>query len=222
MKTALIAGATGLCGKNLLFTLLTNKNYTRVFILVRKELAIKDPKLTQIIFNYDNIKDFSTIPLGDEVYCCLGTTIKKAGSESAFTKVDYDYPLALAKASQQIGYKSFCIITAMGADSSSRFFYNRVKGNLEKSLTEIPFETTIICKPSLLIGDRSEFRIGELVGKYLSTFLSFLFIGSLKKYRAIQGIIVAKAMIVATADSSKGYRLIESDKLQELGENYKA
>ncbi len=127
MKSALIAGASGLTGKLLLDLLVHNKEYDRIFILVRKELDLKDPKLTQILFNYDNAAQYTQLPKVEDVFCCLGTTIRKAGSRAAFRKVDLEYPEALAKAYAEKSAKKFLIITALGANEKSNFFYNRIK-----------------------------------------------------------------------------------------------
>ena len=218
MKAALIAGATGLCGKKLLYSLLNNKEYIRIFILVRKELAIKDSKLTQIVFNYENEQDYRAIPMADVVFCCLGTTIKKAGSQEAFKKVDLEYPAKLAKTCSEKGYKKLLIITAVGADKHSSIFYNKIKGETEERIKEHSFESIYICRPSILLGDRADFRIGEEIGKFFAKFGSALFFGSYKKYRAIEASCVSNAMIALANLDEIGIHVIESDKLQRLGE----
>jgi uncharacterized protein YbjT (DUF2867 family) len=219
MKAALIAGATGLCGKNLLYALLKNKEYTRVFILVRKELAIKDSKLTQIIFNYENEQEYQNLPSADVIFCCLGTTIKKAGSKESFKKVDLEYPAKLAKACSEKGYKKLLLITAVGADKHSGFFYNQVKGEVEEKIKTYPFESVFICRPSILLGDRTDLRIGEEIGKFFAKFSSALIFGSLKKYKAIEASSVSNAMLVLSNGDETGIHIIESDKLQRLGGN---
>ena len=216
MKTALIAGATGLTGKKLLFSLLNNKEYIRIFVLVRKELAIKDAKLSQIIFNYDNESDYHDLPIVNEVFCCLGTTIKKAGSEEAFKKVDMDYPLILADYYSKKGCEKYLIITALGANESSGIFYNKIKGITEEKLKKINFNSIYICRPSLLLGDRDEFRLGELLGKFFAKLVSWFLVGSLKKYRAIEASVLADAMMKLAAKNEKGIFVVESDQLQAL------
>lgn len=217
MKTAVIAGATGLTGKSLLYQLLTNKEYTHIFILVRKELAIKDPKLTQLIFNYDNPADYQNIPLADELFCCLGTTIAKAGSQEAFTKVDFEYPAKLAEAASSKGYSKYLIVTALGANQKSRFFYNRVKGDIEGKLRDLKFDSIYLCRPSLILGQRPEARLGEEIGRFFAKFISVFLFGSLYKYRGIEASVLAKAMIVLAAENSAGVHIVESDKLARLG-----
>ncbi len=217
MKAALIAGATGLTGKNLLYSLLNNKNYVRVFILVRKELAIKDAKLTQLVFNYDNDQNYQDLPVVDDVFCCLGTTIKKAGSEEAFIKVDMDYPVKLADICSKKGCKNFLIVTALGADKNSRVFYNRVKGQVEEKIKIFIFDAIYFCRPSILLGDRAELRVGEEIGKFLSKLISLFLFGTWRKYKAIESSVLANAMVELAAMNEKGVHVIESDRLQVLG-----
>jgi uncharacterized protein YbjT (DUF2867 family) len=219
MKTALIAGATGLVGKQLLYTLLHGNQYARVYILVRKELAIKDPKLEQIVFSYDQPSAYISLPDADDIYCCLGTTIKQAGSQEAFRKVDYEYPVRLAETYAQKGGTTFLIVTAMGADPASSFFYNRVKGETEQQISSFSFKSIYICRPSLLLGNRSEFRLGEEFGKIVAKVFSLVMFGGLKKYKAIQGITVARAMARLAEQDTTGIHVIPSDKLQELGKS---
>ncbi len=217
MKIALIAGATGLTGKSLLYALLDTKEYVRIFILVRRELAIKDSRLTQITFDYDNPDHYDNLPVADDIFCCLGTTIAKAGSQEAFRKVDLDYPVRLAEACSHKGYKKFLIITALGADQNSRFFYNKIKGEAENKIKTTAFDSIYFCRPSLILGNRPKIRIGEEIGKVLAKFTSLLLFGPLKKYKAIQASTIAKAMIVLAGQTNPGIHTIESDKLSELG-----
>ena len=217
MKTALIAGATGLTGKKLLFSLLNKKEYSKVFILVRSEIAIKDSKLTQIVFNFDNAEEYQNLPDVDEVFCCLGTTIKQAGSEEAFKKVDLEYPVKLAEVYSGKKSQKFIIITALGADVNSRVFYNRVKGATEKAISSFKFESIYICRPSLLLGERIGFRLGEEIGKFFAKFISRLLFGSLRKYRAIEASVLAEAMVILASSKDTGIMIVESDRLQLLG-----
>jgi uncharacterized protein YbjT (DUF2867 family) len=217
MKSALLAGATGLTGKLLLYSLLDSKEYSAIFILVRKEITIKDPRLTQIIFNYDNPRDYENLPNADILFCCLGTTIKKAGSQEAFSKVDSQYPIHLAKVCSEKKYKKFLLITALGANPNSRIFYNRVKGETEEKIKSFNFKEIYFCRPSLILGNRTEFRVGEQIGKLFAKFISPLLFGSLRKYRAIEALIIAKAMIKLASTSNQGVHIIESDELERLG-----
>ena len=208
MKTAIVLGATGLIGKKVTEHLLKNDTYSTVIILVRKPLNINHPKLKQHIFNYDAIDN--TLLKGDDLFCCLGTTIKTAGSKEAFRKVDLDYVVNVAKASKGNGINHFAVISAMGANKNSTVFYNQIKGEMEESIKAIGFNSTYIIRPSLLLGDRKEFRFGELIGKFFMITLSFLIP---KKYRAIYDVQVAISMIHFMSHTEHGYFIKENDEL---------
>jgi uncharacterized protein YbjT (DUF2867 family) len=208
MKTAIVLGATGLIGKKVTEHLLKNDTYSTVIILVRKPLNINHPKLKQHIFNYDAIDN--TLLKGDDLFCCLGTTIKTAGSKEAFRKVDLDYVVNVAKASKGNGINHFAVVSAMGANKNSTVFYNQIKGEMEESIKAIGFNSTYIIRPSLLLGDRKEFRFGELIGKFFMITLSFLIP---KKYRAIYDVQVAIAMIHFMSHNEHGFFIKENDEL---------
>ena len=208
MKTAIVLGATGLIGKKVTEHLLKNDSYSTVIILVRKPLNINHPKLKQHIFNYDAIDN--TLLKGDDLFCCLGTTIKTAGSKEAFRKVDLDYVVNVAKASKGNGINHFAVVSAMGANKNSTVFYNQIKGEMEESIKAIGFNSTYIIRPSLLLGDRKEFRFGELIGKFFMITLSFLIP---KKYRAIYDVQVAIAMIHFMSHNEHGFFIKENDEL---------
>nr|WP_236588016.1 oxidoreductase [Tumebacillus amylolyticus] len=217
MKKALIAGATGLVGSQLLHELLQHPEYERVTVLVRRPLTLQHPKLHQITVNFDDLATSAAdIQEAHHIYCCLGTTIKQAGSQDAFRKVDYSYPLELAKlATQNEHAEKFLIITAMGSNPRSKVFYNRVKGEVERDLQALHLPSLHIFRPSLLLGDRPEFRLGERIGTVFAKALTF---ATPKKYRAIQGRTVARAMLrIALEAPSQGTRVYESDQLQTLG-----
>jgi uncharacterized protein YbjT (DUF2867 family) len=210
-QTALIVGATGLVGQLLVQKILESNEYSLVRVLVRRPIHWKHEKLSVIVQDFDaftpeHIK-------ADHVYCTLGTTMKKAGSAEAFYKVDYEYPLAIAKIAHQNGTRRFSIVTALGADSQSMFYYNRVKGQIEESLRKIGFETLLIFRPSLLLGDRSEQRLGERVGVWFANVFKKLIPN---KYRGVQAAQVAQAMLTITTSSVGGSLVYESDLLQEF------
>lgn len=211
MKTATIIGATGLVGSILTDELLKDNRYEKVRILVRKKTEKQHQKLEQIIFDF-NAPD-STLIFGDEVYCCLGTTIKNAGTNEAFRKVDFDYPLAIAKIAKTNGVKQFSVVSSMGANSNSKIFYSKVKGEIEEALKKIGFESLIIVRPSMLLGDRAEFRLGERIGK-VCMYLFSIFIP--KKFKAVSATKVAKTMILASNKGNKGIECIESNEIYIL------
>ncbi len=222
-KTAIIVGSTGLTGGYLLEMLLNSDEYTHVISFVRKKSNSSHPKLKEHEIDFDNPTSYIELIKGDNLFCCLGTTIKKAGSQTAFEKVDLIYPLEFARIGCQNGVKQFLIISALGADSKSGNFYIRTKGGMEDALKQMKFQSIAIFRPSLLLGDRKEFRLGEVVGSFLMRALSFLFIGRFKKYKAIKSKIVAKAIFQTSLQNNTGIQIFESDEIREFErvENYK-
>jgi uncharacterized protein YbjT (DUF2867 family) len=208
MKTAIIIGATGLVGNVLTDELLKDNRYEKVRILVRKKIEKQHPKLEQIIFDF-NAPD-SALIFGDEVYCCLGTTIKKAGTKEAFRKVDFDYPQTIAKIAKKNGIKQFSIISSMGANPNSKIFYSKVKGEIEEALKQIDFQSLIIVRPSMLLGNRGEFRLGERIGK---VFMNLFSIFIPKNFKAVTATKVAKTMVLALNKRNKGITCIESNEI---------
>ncbi len=215
-KTALVVGATGLVGSSLAAYLLNEIYYRKVIVLTRRTLSIDDPKLEEIVVDFDNLQNVKLPEPIDDAYCCLGTTIKKAGSEEAFRKVDYTYPLETAKLALKCGAAQYLIITALGADKNSMFFYNRVKGEVEESLQELDFNTLHIFRPSLLLGDRDEQRIGEKIGEKAMKILKPFLVAGLKKYRPITGTTVATAMYKTAQENLQGQFVHASDKIKQF------
>lgn len=215
-KTALIAGASGLVGNELLRILLEANDYEKIKIFTRNRLNLEHSKLEQIVVDYDNLDQYKDYLNVNDVFCCLGTTIKKAGTQEAFMRVDYEYPLEIARLSRESGIDKFLIITAMGANKNSKIFYNRVKGEVEEELTKIHFPSLIIFRPSLLLGNRKEFRLGEKIASVLSPLFSFALTGSLRKYKPIQARDVAMAMYVSAQRKNLGNRIIQSDEIYDL------
>lgn len=211
MKTALVVGATGLIGGHLTRKIVSDPTYSAVKVLVRKPLDFQHPKIEQIVIDFDNL-DASLI-VADDVFCCLGTTMKQAGSKEAFYKVDFTYPFEVAKAALKNGAKQCLIVTAMGADAKSMFYYNRVKGEIEKALAELNYPTLLIFHPSLLLGERKESRAGEGFATVVMRALDFL---TPLKYKAIKGETVANAMLAYAKKGIKGTQIIESGTMQSF------
>ena len=201
-RNALIAGATGLVGSSLLKQLLTDELYSNITIIVRKPLDLKHPKLTQLQV--------------DDLFCALGTTIKTAGSQEAFYKVDFTYVVNLGKWSQAHEVKRLLIVSAMGASAQSGIFYNRVKGAMEAAVKQLPISQVQVFRPSLLMGNRNEKRGGEKFAQVIMGALGFLFVGPLLKYKAIHADVVAKAMIKAAKSVVGGFTVYDSGQMQRM------
>ncbi|RFS13871.1 oxidoreductase [Emticicia sp. C21] len=209
MKTALIVGATGLIGKHLTQKILNHPSYSKIKVLARKPLDFQHPKLEQIIINFDNFD--KSLVVADDVFCCLGATMKQAGSKEAFYKVDFTYPLEIAKAAIQNGARQYLIVSALSANEGSMFYYSRVKGEIEKALTDLHFPGLLIFRPSLLLGERKESRAGEGLAAVIMKTFNFLIP---KKNKAIKGETVAIAMLDSAQKGIKGKKVFESDDLQ--------
>ena len=195
MRTALLLGANGLVGGELLERLAKEPAYEKVIAFTRRPLATTSTKVRALVVNYDDPDSYRAHLAVSDVFCCLGTTIKKAGSQAAFRRVDCQIPLALAEQSLAAGAKRYLIVTAVGADAASSIFYNRVKGELEQALRALPFpEGVKFFHPSLLLGERAEARAGETVGAIVMAALRPLLLGKLQRYRAIGAREVANAM----------------------------
>jgi uncharacterized protein YbjT (DUF2867 family) len=217
-KTALLVGASGLVGGHCLQLLLEDQVYTGVTALVRKPLALVHEKLAQHVVNFDDLETFSEFLHSDDVYCCLGTTIKKAGSQEAFRKVDFEYPMKLAAFAEHCGANQFLIVSSLGADPHSRIFYNRVKGEVEEAIRKVPFTAIHVFRPSLLLGERKEHRPGEKASAVVMAALRPAMIGPLVKYRAIQARDVAKAMVRVAQMGLQGVNIFESQQIQKIAE----
>ena len=211
MKTALIAGATGLVGKQCLYQLLESNNHSKVVALVRKPLNIKNEKLTEVIVDFDSLANYANQMKCDDVFCCIGTTIKKAGNQEAFKLVDYTYNLEVAKICSENGANKLMLVSTLGADSHSSIFYNRIKGELEEAVVKLNYASVYCFRPSLLLGNRSEFRFGELMAKWTMRLIGFMFIGPIKRYKAIHAVDVAKAMILKANSDEKGHFVVMNE-----------
>lgn len=213
-KVAVIAGSTGLVGSELIAMLLESENYKKIYSLVRKSTGRKNSKLTEVVVNYDELKNsLSTITEVNDVYCCLGTTMKVAGSKEAFRKVDFLYPLFLAEWAAEKKADQFLMVSAMGANPNSSIFYNRVKGETEDEITAMKIPSVSFFRPSLLIGNRKEKRTGEKIGITVFKALSFLFVGPLKNYKGIEASKVAKSMIEHSKKQKTGKEIILSGQM---------
>lgn len=206
-KSILLAGATGLIGHFCLQMLLADAAFRRVIVLTRRPLTITHPKLEQHTVDFSRLGDHAALFHVDQVMCALGTTIKSAGSEARFREVDYVYPLQMARLGLEAGAGHFLIVSALGADANSRVFYSRVKGELERDLLALAYPRITIVRPSLLLGNREEFRIGEEIGKRLAFFIP-------GKYRPVNASDVAAVLVDAARADRPGQQIIESAEIR--------
>ncbi|MCJ8165749.1 NAD(P)H-binding protein [Pontibacter sp. E15-1] len=217
VRNALIVGASGLVGGHLLHLLLKSQRYSEVISVGRRELPLLFPNLEQRVIDFDNMKGFASDLVADDIFCCLGTTIKKAGSKEAFYKVDHTYVTQLADITAQKGASQFLVVSAMGADASSLFYYNKVKGEMEEHVRAQPFGSVHLFRPALLLGEREEHRTGEELASKIIKPLSGLMIGPLEKYKPIEAETVARAMLYAASQDQRGIHIHPSDDIAELG-----
>ncbi|MFF2456995.1 NAD(P)H-binding protein [Peribacillus simplex] len=218
-KTALVLGATGLVGTQLVKELSNSKIYSGIHLLTRSEMKITDAKCIGHVVDFNNLSKYSDLFKVSDVFICLGTTIKKAKSKEAFRKVDYDYVIEAAKMAKTANVEKLLVITAMGANSKSKFFYSRVKGDVEGTLQHLELNTVHIFRPSLLLGERQEFRAGEKISGLISTFAKYVFVGPVRPYRAINANKVAAAMYAAAQTTAKGYHFYNSDEIEKLAQS---
>lgn len=216
MKTAAVFGSTGLIGNHLVQLLSTNKEYEKIYSFVRRKPDNKPTKVEHIDFSVDSLIIPNDV---DTVFVCLGTTIKKAGTQEAFLKVDYDMVVEIAKQSKLSNVKRFIVVSSIGANPNTSNFYLKTKGRMEEAVKQQQLNYCGIVRPSLLLGKRNEFRFGEKVSIVLFKIFSFIFVGSLKKYKGIYAEDVAKGMIML-AQSGMVNVTIESNIIKQLADEY--
>jgi uncharacterized protein YbjT (DUF2867 family) len=207
---AVVAGATGLVGQALLRRLAADSAWREVRALARRPLpfALPAPSVVPVQVDYASIGSAPAWAAGvDQVFCALGTTMRQAGSREAFRQVDFEYPVAVAKAGLASGARHFLLVTALGADSESRIFYNRVKGEVEHAVAALGYRSLTIARPSLLLGARAEWRLGEQVGKVLGVL-------SPPRWRPIEADQVALALVAAARRGAVGIQILENQQLR--------
>lgn len=214
-KNAIILGATGLTGSILLEKLIADERYESVKLFSRKQSSIKSSKISEFIVDLQNFHSFSADFIGDEVFCCIGTTASKTKDKKAYHAIDFGIPVAAAKLSKQNGISTFIVISSMGADASSAIFYSKTKGEMEDAVLNEQIAKTHILRPSLIGGERNEFRFGEKIGKIAMSILSPLFVGSLQKYKIIHPEKIVNCMI-QLANSSNSQQVFTSDEIEKI------
>ena len=215
-KKAILIGATGLIGQNLLTKLLANENYSEILVISRKALHINHPKLKVLVVNFDELTNYAKEIVGDTVFCCLGTTIKQTPDLVTYRKIDYEYPLDVANIAFTNGATAYHLISSMGADVKSKLFYSLTKGEIERDLQKVPFPSIHIYRPSLLDGDRKEARAAENIFIRLMRLLNPILIGPLKKYRSIKIEKVADAMLIKGTANEAGIHIYASDQIAAM------
>ena len=206
----MVLGATGLVGREIVRLLCADPGVDRIVVITRRPfVAPDDPKLQMKVVDFEALDSVADAFNVDQIFCALGTTIKQAGSEPAFRRVDLEYPLTAAKLGVEHGARHFLLVSAVGASATSRVFYNRVKGELEDALRTLPYNSITIARPSLLIGDREEHRLGEELGKRLG----WLAPG---RYRPVAASAVALALVFAAREDRPGMQIIESEDIRRL------
>jgi uncharacterized protein YbjT (DUF2867 family) len=210
-KSVLLLGATGLVGRHCLRLLATDPAFNRVVVLTRRPLPreLAQGNVEPHVVDFDNLAAHASLCRVDQMICALGTTIKQAGTQEAFRVVDYGYPLTAARLGHERGATHFLLVSSLGANPRSQVFYSRVKGELESAVLALSYRSVTIVRPSLLLGPRAEYRLGEQIAKRLA----FLMPG---KYKPVDAHAVAAALVIAAKEDAPGRRIIESKEIRAL------
>ena len=216
--TAVVLGATGLVGEQVVQQLLNDTVFSKVRILVRRPVKLSHPKLEVEIVNFDNLAEYRRkLGRGDCIFCCIGTTQKKVkGDKKAYRKIDVELPVNAAKMGKDAGFTKYLLVSAVGADAHAKNFYLHLKGEAEREIADINFNSFHVFRPSILLGERKEFRLVEAIGKGIMQGLSGLFMGNLKKFKGIEGKDVARAMIAAAKSEGKGMFVHHYDDMMKV------
>jgi uncharacterized protein YbjT (DUF2867 family) len=215
VKTALLFGASGLVGNHLLNQLISNNNYSKIKLFVRSSIEISDPKIEIIQTDFNNLENHKEDIKGDDCFFCIGTTKKNSPDKNEYKRVELEVPKQIAQIAKSNSVNSFVFISSGYADPKSSGDYLRFKGVVEEELKRLNFSKLGIMRPSFLLGDRKEKRIGEKIGIFVFKLLSPLFVGLLKKMKPIHSATVAKAMIAIT-QNKVSKTIFESDEIADL------
>jgi uncharacterized protein YbjT (DUF2867 family) len=216
-RSILLCGATGLVGRHCLLLLSHSPAFRRIVVLTRRPLPpevlrdVNTEKIEEHVIDFHEVPTHAALFRVDQILCALGTTIKQAGSKERFRQVDFQYPSTMARLGIEGGATHFLLVSATGANPRSRIFYNRVKGELEAAVLALSYPSTTIVRPSLLLGERDDFRLGEEIGKRLS----FL---APTRYKPVAARAVAAALVRAAEEDVPGTRIIESDRIGSMAE----
>jgi uncharacterized protein YbjT (DUF2867 family) len=215
-RTALLVGATGLVGGHVLSLLLAHPDYARVTVLTRRSLGKNHDKLSEKLVDFDALDAGMREVNVDDVYACLGTTIKVAGSQEKFRRVDHDYTVDVAARAKKAGATRLALVSSVGAAEKTSNFYLRVKGETERDVGALGYACLTIARPSILMGERKESRPGEAAGLAVARALSFTLMGGLKAYKPIAAATVAAALVKATLAGEPGVRVLQFAELTAL------
>lgn len=214
-RKALVIGATGATGRSLVALLNNNPRYEQIVLLHYRETGMCDGrKIVEYVHSFEDLLSFRLSNV-DDVFCCIGTTMKKAGNKEKFSRVDKDYVIELGKWSKIQLVSSFHVISYLGADSKSSIFYNQVKGKMEDELIKLNLTSLYIYHPPLLKAKRKEFRLGEFLGSIVLTFLSPFMFGDLKKHLPLAVEKMAASMMANALHAEKGVHFVSSEMMQE-------
>jgi uncharacterized protein YbjT (DUF2867 family) len=216
MAKAIIAGASGLIGGHLLQCLLQSPAYKEVTVLVRAPLPLSDPKLKQVILNFDDLSTHAPGITGHALFCCLGSTRKKTPDLGTYAKIDHDYPVQLAEIALANKMEQYHLVSSMGADALSSNFYTKMKGQVEEDIKKIGVNTLHIYRPSILSGQRNEHRPTERVAVAAMKIINLFLWGRFRKYRSISAEAVAIAMYKQSLLRKDGVFIHASDEIKEL------
>ena len=215
MRTALIFGSSGLVGSKLVKIILQNEKYDHIKLFVRSETENKSKKLEIIKTDFNNLEKHKDSIVGDDCFFCIGTTRKNTPDKNEYIRTEYNIPVEIGKIAKSNSVKNFIYVSSLGANPNASGLYLKNKGQAEQELINLNFPRLAIIRPSILLGNRKENRIGEKIGIFVMKLLSPLFLGKLKKYKPIKVENVAKAMVnIAQNDYQK--KIFESDQLMEI------
>ena len=204
-------------GGHCLRLLLADPDWVGVTTFSRRRITLSNPKLVARMVDFDRLGQLSGFPRVSDVFCCLGTTIARAGSQTEFYKVDFTYVTEIARLAAVSGARQILLVSALGADPSSHIFYSRVKGEAEEAVKRLPYDGIHVFRPSFLGGDRAERRPGERLAIGLASALSFALVGPLRRYRPVPAADVARAMVVVARQEIRGTVTYESERIADLG-----
>jgi uncharacterized protein YbjT (DUF2867 family) len=207
-RSVLVVGATGLVGAEIVRQLAADETVGRIVVLARRAVERMPARVEPHVVDFDRLDESAALFAVDQIFCALGTTIKEAGSQAAFRRVDFEFPLTIARLGLRGGARHFLLVSALGASSDSGIFYNRVKGELEDQLRSLGYRAVTIARPSLLLGKRDEFRLIERVGSVIGEFVP-------GRFRPVRAEAVARSLVTAGRIDAPGLHIIESEEIRE-------